>query len=81
MLKETSGGFEPSEVTDVAVNPIGSPDSVAEVITTTPEACRLKVALRASAPERLEKSGTLFISDKVRTSSRSSSNKGKTCVA
>lgn len=81
MLKETSGGLEPSEVTEVAVKPMGAPDSVEAVTTTTPEACLLNVALSASAPKRLEKSGMLFISDKVRTSTRSSTNKGKTCVA
>lgn len=68
MLNETRGGFDPREVTDVAVNPIGAPESVVEVITVTPEACLLKVAFRASTPLRLEKSGKLFISDKVRTS-------------
>lgn len=80
MLKETSGGFEPREVTEVAVKPIGSPVAVADVMIATPEACLRKVALSASAPWRFEKSGMFVISDKVRTSQCCTSNKGSTCV-
>lgn len=75
MLKDTRGGFDPSEVTEVAVKPIGSPDSFVEVITATPEACLRKVAFSASTPLRREKSGKLFISDKVRTSQAIKTNK------
>lgn len=46
-LNVTSGGFEPSEVIEVAVNPTGEPSSAVAVITATPEACLLKAALRA----------------------------------
>lgn len=38
MFSETSGGFDPREVTEDAVNPIGSPSSVTEVTTVIPEA-------------------------------------------
>jgi hypothetical protein len=48
MLKDTSGGFAPSEVTEVAVNATGRPVSSRVVRMATPEACRRKVALRAS---------------------------------
>jgi hypothetical protein len=80
MLKDTSGGLDPSEVTEVAVKPIGSPSLVAEVIIATPEACLRKVAFSASAPCKFEKSGMFVISDKVRTSQWCTSNKGSTCV-
>ncbi len=50
MLNETSGGVEPNEVTEVAVKPIGSLDSVCEVIIATPEACKRNVARSASEP-------------------------------
>ena len=47
-LKVTSAGFEPSEVMEVAVKPTGFPAASLAVITATPEAWRLKAALRAS---------------------------------
>jgi len=50
MLKETRGGVDPSEVTEVAVNPIGFPLAVFEVIIATPEACIRKAVLSASCP-------------------------------
>lgn len=52
MLNETSGGLDPREVIDVAVNPIGSPLSVAEVIIATPEACIRNTDFSASDPVR-----------------------------
>lgn len=57
MLKETSGGLDPSEVTEVAVKPIGSPDSVTEVMIATPEACLRNAAFSASEPNRLKSAG------------------------
>ena len=80
MLKVTRGGFDPSEVTEVAVNPIGSPAEVEEVTMATPEACLLKVAFRESAPWSFVKSGMFVISDKVRTSQCGITNKGLNCV-
>jgi hypothetical protein len=50
MLNDTSGGFEPSEVTEVAVKPIGSPSLSCEVMIATPEAWVRKAAFRASEP-------------------------------
>ena len=47
-LKLARGGFAPSEVIEVAVKPIGLPDSSSIVITATPEAWFLKVFFRAS---------------------------------
>ena len=47
-LNVTSGGFEPSEVIEVAVNPTGEPSSAVAVIIATPEACLRKAAFRAS---------------------------------
>ena len=47
-LKVTSAGFDPSEVIEVAVKPTGLPEGSLVVITATPEAWRLKAALRAS---------------------------------
>lgn len=47
-LKDASGGFAPSEVIEVAVNPAGWPSADNIVITETPEACNLKLARRAS---------------------------------
>jgi hypothetical protein len=47
-LKVTSGGFEPSEAIEVAVNPTGEPSSEVAVIKATPEACLRKAAFRAS---------------------------------
>jgi hypothetical protein len=44
----TRGGFEPSEVMDVAVKPTGFPEASFVVMTATPEAWRLKAAFRAS---------------------------------
>ena len=48
MLKVTNAGLEPSEVMEVAVKPVGFPELSLVVITATPEAWRLKAALRAS---------------------------------
>lgn len=53
-LKVTSGGLEPREVIEVAVNPTGEPSSAVAVIMATPEACLRKAALRASV-------GSLFM--------------------
>jgi hypothetical protein len=47
-LNVTRGGFEPSEVIEVAVKPTGFPWGSLAVITATPEAWRLKAAFRAS---------------------------------
>jgi hypothetical protein len=47
-LKLARAGFEPSDVIDVAVKPTGFPFSPVIVITETPEACRRKMAFRAS---------------------------------
>ena len=80
MLKVTSGGLDPRDVTEVAVKPIGSPTALEEVTMATPEACLLKVAFSASAPWSFEKSGMFVISDKVRTSQCCTTNKGSNCV-
>jgi len=47
-LKVTRAGLEPSELMEVAVKPTGFPEPSLVVITATPEAWRLKAALRAS---------------------------------
>ena len=47
-LKVTRAGLEPNEVMEVAVKPTGFPELSFVVITATPEAWRLKAALRAS---------------------------------
>ena len=47
-LNVTSGGVEPREVIEVAVNPTGEPSSAVDVIMATPEACLRKAAFRAS---------------------------------
>jgi hypothetical protein len=47
-LKLASGGFEPREVIEVAVNPTGLPCSSVIVITETPDAWRRNTAFRAS---------------------------------
>jgi hypothetical protein len=47
-LKVTSGGFDPSEVIEVAVKPTGEPSEAVAVITATPDACLRKAAFRAS---------------------------------
>lgn len=47
-LNDASGGFAPSEVIEVAVNPAGLPSGETMVITETPDACSLKLARRAS---------------------------------
>jgi hypothetical protein len=47
-LNEARGGLAPSEVIEVAVKPAGLPVSSTIVITETPEACNLKLALSAS---------------------------------
>ena len=62
MLSETSGGFEPSEVTEEAVKPIGSPSAVAEVTTVIPEAWLRKTDFRASEPSRSKLRELSFIS-------------------
>ena len=50
MFIDTSGGFEPSEVIEEAVKPIGSPEEVLEVITAIPAAWFLKTDSSASVP-------------------------------
>lgn len=47
-LKVTKGGFDPSEVIEVAVKPTGVPSLDVAVITATPEACLRNAAFRAS---------------------------------
>jgi hypothetical protein len=47
-LKLASGGLDPSEVIDVAVNPTGFDCSSTMVMTDTPDAWRLKTAFSAS---------------------------------
>jgi hypothetical protein len=47
-LKLASGGFDPSEVIEVAVKPTGLSSSSLIVIIETPEAWRLNTALSAS---------------------------------
>jgi hypothetical protein len=47
-LNEASGGLAPSDVMDVAVKPAGLPSPSRRVITETPDACNLNVALSAS---------------------------------
>lgn len=52
MLKDANGGLDPSDVTEDAVKPIGSPSLLVDVIMATPEACILNTALSASEPSR-----------------------------
>lgn len=52
MFRETSGGFDPRDVTDEAVKPIGSPVAVLEVTIAMPLAWFLNTALSASSPRR-----------------------------
>lgn len=47
-LKVTRGGFDPSEVIEVAVNPTGEPSEAVAVMTATPDACLRKADFRAS---------------------------------
>jgi histidinol dehydrogenase len=47
-LNVKRAGFDPSDVIEVAVNPIGLPSGSMVVIIATPEACRLKAAFSAS---------------------------------
>lgn len=62
MLKDTSGGFDPSEVTDVAVKPIGWPASSCEVMMATPDACIRKAVFSASEPITGKFKGSVVIS-------------------
>ena len=50
MLKDTSGGLDPSDVTEVAVKPIGLPSLSWEVMIATPDACIRKAVFSASEP-------------------------------
>jgi len=47
-LKLASGGLEPRDVIEVAVNPTGLPCTSVMVMTETPDAWRLKTAVSAS---------------------------------
>ena len=47
-LNVASAGSDPSEVTEVAVNPTGEPSALFSVITQTPDACLLNACFRAS---------------------------------
>lgn len=62
MFRETSGGFDPSDVTEEAVKPIGTPASVEEVTTVMPEAWFLKTAFRAADPVRSKLGELSFMS-------------------
>lgn len=68
MLKETSGGVEPRDVTEEAVNPMGFPSESRAVIRAIPDAWLRKTDLRASLPVRSKSLFVIFISDKVRAS-------------
>lgn len=61
MFTETRGGFEPSDVTEEAVKPIGSPASVLEVTIAIPLAWFLKIAFSADSPDRSKVSEELVI--------------------
>ena len=52
MFSETRGWFEPSDVTEEAVKPIGMPASVEEVTTVMPDAWFRNTAFRAADPVR-----------------------------
>jgi len=52
MLRETSGGLDPSDVTEDAVNPMGSPKLVRLVTIAMPLAWFRNTALSASSPRR-----------------------------
>lgn len=52
MFSETSGGLDPSDVTEEAVKPIGTPASVEEVTTVIPDAWFRNTAFSAAEPVR-----------------------------
>jgi hypothetical protein len=62
MLSDTNGGFEPSDVTEEAVKPIGIPASVEEVTTVIPDAWFRNTAFRAADPVRSKLGDLSFMS-------------------
>ena len=52
MFRDTSGGLDPSEVTEEAVKPIGLPAWSAAVTSEIPVAWFRNTVLSASGPER-----------------------------
>jgi len=59
----TRAGAAPSEVIEVAVKPTGLPSGAEQVMTATPEACRRKVASRASVGDWVLLNSSIYISE------------------